>query len=220
MSLTLAARLRAETAGLHAQAEQTPFMAALTGGRLDRRACCLMLRSLVPVYRELEGGLALNASHPSVAPVRFPALLRMPALQLDLQVLHGPLWEEELAVMPAGLDYARRLSSISQSGPGLLAAHAYVRYLGDLSGGQMLRGITTRSLGLAPGGGGTAFYEFGPPAEVAALGQALRAGLNAIAPDAASADADAIVAEAKWSFEMHGLLFAELAQAAGLTPLQ
>ncbi len=209
MSLTLAERLRAETSALHTQAEKSPFMAALIRGQLDRSACCLLLRSLEPVYRELEAGLTRNASHPLVAPIFFPVLFRSNALRLDLQALHGATWEQDIRVMPAGLDYARRLAGIAQSSPGLLAAHAYVRYLGDLSGGQLLRGITARSLGLGPGDGGTAFYDFGAASDAAALARALRAGLNDI-----TAGEDAIVAEAQLAFAMHCKLFAELAAPA------
>lgn len=223
MTVTLAARLRAETSALHAQAEQTPFMADLIGGRLDRRAYCLMLRNLEPVYRAMEGGLAAHARQPDVAPIIEPALFRTSALRQDLQFLHGRSWEHELALLPSGLAYEQRLLAIAQASPGLLAAHAYVRYLGDLSGGQMLRDITSLSLGLGPGRRGMEFYEFGDAAAVRGLTQALRAGLNQVA--LTQAGQDAIVAEAKWAFETHCTLFAELAQACAkapprVTPLQ
>lgn len=40
----------------------------------------------------------------------------------------------------AGL-YVTRLTALIHKEPLLLLAHAYVRYLGDLSGGQMLLGV-------------------------------------------------------------------------------
>ena len=189
-------------------------MAALIRGHLDRNAYCLLLRNLEPVYRALEAGLVHNASHPQVAPVFFPGLFRIEALHLDLQALYGPGWEQHLNAMPASLAYARRLAEISQTSPGLLAAHAYVRYLGDLSGGQLLKSSVARILNPGHGDVGTAFYDFGAAADVAALAGGLRAGLDEIAASAAASDA--IVAEAQRAFSMHCDLFDELAQAAAL----
>ena len=218
MSLTLAARLRSETSALHRQVESTLFMQHLLRDRLDRRGYCLHLRNLEPVYSELEKGLERHAGNEDVAPVYFPNMFRTLPLQQDLQALHGVTWPQDFEVLPSTLTYAARLRELSASAPVLLSAHAYVRYLGDLSGGQMLRNIVVRSLQLPPQGGGTAFYEFGEPPEVARLAQTLRAGLDQVTRDKAASDA--VVAEALWAFEMHEKLFDELSQALALTPLQ
>ena len=218
MSLSLAARLRSDTSALHRQVESSLFMQHLLRGRLDRHGYCLHLRNLEPVYSELEQGLALHAGDPKVAPVFLPDMFRALPLQSDLQALHGNTWPQDLEVLPSTQAYVARLRELSATAPALLPAHAYVRYLGDLSGGQMLRNIVARSLQLLPDGGGTAFYEFGAPAEVARLAQALRAGIDDMTHD--QAGMDAVVAEALWAFEMHEKLFDELAQALSLTPLQ
>ena len=42
---------------------------------------------------------------------------------------------------PRLLDYVNRINQISEEKPELLVAHAYTRYLGDLSGGQILKKI-------------------------------------------------------------------------------
>ena len=92
--------------------------------------------------------------------------------------------------------------------PGALAAHAYVRYLGDLAGGQALRRVVQQAYGLADATG-TRFFGCGPPAQVLALRLAFRHGLDALPLDAAGAAA--LVAEAQWSFGQHVRLFEELA---------
>ena len=58
--------------------------------------------------------------------------------------------------------YAGRIASLSASPePAPLLAHAYVRYLGDLSGGQVIRRRVARAYGLEEdNGAGVAFYEF------------------------------------------------------------
>ncbi len=215
MSDLLSGRLRAATGALHRQAEGTPFMAALVAGRLNAKAYCLMLRNLEPIYVALEDGLQRHASHAAVAPVALPELFRTATLRDDLQALHGVTWSEDLPLVPESERYAARLRAIAADAPALLVAHAYVRYLGDLSGGQMLKNIVARSLGLAPQARGTAFYDFGAPgAPVAVLAGRLRSGLDLSGQ--AAPDGDAVVQEAVDAFGMHCVLFAELADACAL----
>ena len=71
---------------------------------------------------------------------------------------------------------------LAESQPELLAAHSYVRYLGDLSGGQILARIVRESMAFRPGQG-TAFYAFGDAAATADLRKAYRAGLVALRPE-------------------------------------
>lgn len=254
----LGSQLRQATGALHAQIERHVFIATLLKGRLPQPAYCAMLRNLHVLYEALESALARPAAHAAPAapaataapaaidPALLTVLARAPALASDLAVLHGPAWAHALPVLPAAQAYAERMAMLADIRPVLLAAHAYVRYLGDLSGGQMLRRIVGKSLHL-PDGAGTAFYDFGPPATVQALAGQFRAGLDAIAvgtggsADAAdAADAknagkagaldesgesgnagnasthQAIVDEALHAFAMHGQLFDELADACGL----
>ena len=218
MSVTLAARLRSETSTLHREVESSVFMQRFLGSRLDLRGYCLLMRNLEPIYLELEQGLHQHAGEKALAPVYMPEVFRTPSLRQDLQALHGSTWPQDFEVLPSTVAYAARLRTISASAPALLSAHAYVRYLGDLSGGQMLRDIVVSSLQLPAQDAGTAFYEFGPPSDVARLARALRAGLDQVASDEAAEAA--IVAEAIWAFEMHGRLFDELSLACGLTPLR
>ncbi|CAN5757631.1 heme oxygenase (biliverdin-producing) [soil metagenome] len=217
MSVTLSARLRSETSALHRQVESSLFMQRFLGSQLNLRGYCLLMRNLEPVYLELEQALERHAGDGAIAPVYMPQLFRTVPIQHDLHALHGNTWPQDFEVLPSSQAYAARLRELSASSPALLPAHAYVRYLGDLSGGQMLRDIVVRSLQLPAQDAATSFYEFGPPTEVSRLAQALRAGLNLVARD--EAHAKAVVDEAKWAFGMHGLLFNELAQACGLTPL-
>jgi heme oxygenase (biliverdin-producing, ferredoxin) len=91
--------------------------------------------------------------------------------------------------------------------PGLLVAHAYVRYLGDLSGGQIVRRIVAKSLHLSSDAG-LRFYDFGDAAQAKALAQWFRQGLAAI--KATAAEQAALCAEAQFAFTLHRGLFEEL----------
>ena len=61
-------------------------------------------------------------------------------------------------------NYISRIQHLSDdaSDPAPLLAHSYVRYLGDLSGGQVIRRRVIKSYNLAEDGDsrGTQFYEF------------------------------------------------------------
>ena len=208
---TLAGRLRSATWPLHRQVESTPFVRALLCGALGRRAYALMLRSLYDVYVALESGLDTHARHPAVAPILDPALQRREALARDLVVLHGAHWAHELATTPAASAMAERLATLAVYRPAGLVSHAYVRYLGDLNGGQVLRRVVADSMALADGEG-TSFYDFGPDRLAAALAKAFRAGLDRV--PGTPAELDAIVDEAVESFRLHDRLFADLAAAA------
>lgn len=208
MTRPLSEALRERTGAAHRRVEDRPFVRALIGGRLERSAYCLLLRSLHEIYAALEAGLARHAGHPGLAPLQAPALRRQAALASDLDTLHGLDWPTRLAVQPAALAYAQRLHELGREHPEQLAAHAYVRYLGDLSGGQVLSRVVERAYALSAGTG-TRFYAFDEPA---AQARQLRVALDALGAAEGSA---AIVDEAEAGFRRHEQLFDELERARG-----
>jgi heme oxygenase (biliverdin-producing, ferredoxin) len=212
LSIRLAERLKSETRALHTAAERSSFMAMLMRGEMRPAAYCALLRNLHALYAALEPALERHATHPSIAPVCLPALWRTRAIEHDLQLLHGSGWAQALPLQAAMGLYCERLVELDAHRPGLLLAHVYVRYLGELSGGQMLRRVVA-ALGEGQGSHATAFYEFGDPVQTRALTQALRDGVTAVVVDAA--DEDALVDEARRAFELHLRLFDELALADG-----
>lgn len=215
MSVPLAQRLRSATHDLHRQVERAGVMPALLRGRLPRAGYLALLRNLHAIYQPLEEGLARHAGHAALAPLLHPSLARVVALTHDLDILHGPGWAQ-LPLQPAAQAYAARLRAVAVDQPALLAAHAYVRYLGDLSGGQMLARIVAQGLQL-PAGQGVAFYDFGSADQVAQVAAAFRHGLDHIAADELSAQA--LVDEACSAFARHRDLFEQLEQPVQPLPL-
>ena len=205
---SLAERLKTETRALHTAAERSSFMSVLLRGRMERPAYCALLRNLHAIYAALEPAIVRHAGHPLIAPVYAPALFRTAALAHDLLVLHGQGWASEIALRPAAVAYVARLREIDTAQPALLLSHAYVRYLGDLSGGQMLRRVVARSAALA-GERGVAFYDFGDVTATRDLTEGFRSGLASVSTDAAQSNA--LIDEAKLAFGLHQRLFDELA---------
>ncbi len=207
---SLAARLRSETRSLHSDVERAGMMPQMLSGRLDRLTYCHLLRNFHAIYQALESALDRHCGLVPVAAVWFAGLARTAALERDLLDLHGEWWLQELPVAEAGERYVRRLAELDQRDPLLLVAHAYVRYLGDLSGGQILRRIVAGALNPAApdSAAGARFYLFPAPGAVE-LAQQFRAGLGAIVVDGDAASR--IVAEAQAAFRLHGELFEQLA---------
>ena len=209
VTTSLAERLKTDTRALHTEAERSPFMGELLRSRMAREPYVGLLRNLHAIYAAMEPALARHASHAAIAPVLLPGLARAALLEADLDAIHGDgSWRDVVDLQPAAQAYVARLEDIAESDPSLLLAHAYVRYLGDLSGGQLLERIVANSMQLAPGEG-TAFYGFGDAVHTAALKRDFRAGLGQIVLD--EAGTEAVVAEAVRAFTLHRQLFDELA---------
>ena len=206
MTPSPAERLRTDTRRLHAAVERAGIMPRLLRGELGRVDYCRLLRNLHEIYRTLEPALLRHAARPQVAPVVLPELFRAEALGSDLASLYGADWSV-LELMTATRMYVERLRQVADDAPGLLVAHAYVRYLGDLSGGRILRQIVADSFGLS-GSSGLHFYDFGADAQARGLASRLRQGIDAAC---AVSPLDPIVAEAQHAFRLHARLFEELA---------
>jgi heme oxygenase len=119
----------------------------------------------------------------------------------------GNNWREQIELSPAGEAYVQRIRDISNNSPELLISHSYTRYLGDLSGGQILKNIAQRAMNLAEGEG-TAFYEFQDISDEKAFKAKYRQTLDELPIDEATADR--IVEEANDAFGMNMKLFNEL----------
>jgi heme oxygenase (biliverdin-producing, ferredoxin) len=209
-------RLKRETRDLHAEAERSGVMRDLLRGSIGVAAYCALLRNLHAIYSTLEAALDQTGAEPCIQRLHDPSLRRAASLERDLDHLHAGRWQDDFAIEPATAAYIERLRSLAIDAPCRLAAHAYVRYLGDLHGGQVWQKVVMQRFGLGHGDG-TRFYEFGPPAEVERLRQDFRVGLARVA--ASAREAEEIVAEARWAFRMHKTLFVEIqAHHGGAAP--
>jgi len=116
----------------------------------------------------------------------------------------------------AAQQYVERVQLLAREDPILLLAHAYTRYLGDLSGGQILARSAAKAYGL-PANTGTSFYKFervgNSAAELKAYKKAYRSSLDSLQLSARRADD--MVQEASSAFLMNIRLFEERDVAAG-----
>ncbi len=195
----LADRLRAHTQTLHVQAERSGIVRRLLAGQADRRGYALYLRNLLPAYRALELGLERNRLVPGIRLVARPEFYRADALEADLRALQGASWEQALPLLPAGEGYRRRVAEIAAASPPRLIAYAYVRYLGDLNGGLILRKLLARSLDLDSAA--LAFYDFPLVDDLPAAKRSYRLAFDLAGRE--SADPSAIIEEAATAFRLN-----------------
>lgn len=135
--------------------------------------------ALYYTYTAMEEEIERNKDHPSFAPLYFPTELhRHEALAQDLEFFYGQDWQSQVRCSPATQHYVDRIHEVGQNDPALLVAHAYTRYMGDLSGGQVLKKVAQRALKLPPTGEGLMFYQFDGIHSAKAFKQLYRSRMN------------------------------------------
>ena len=155
----LASQLREGTKQSHTMAENTAYMKCFLKGIVEKEPFRKLIANLYFVYSTLEAELLRHRDHPVVGLIYFPELNRKASLEKDLAFYYGDNWQSQIAPTEAGKVYVDRIKEISNSEPALLVAHSYVRYMGDLSGGQALKNIVRSALSL-PADQGTNFHQF------------------------------------------------------------
>ncbi len=207
MSVNLAAMLREGTKKSHSMAENVGFVKCFLKGVVEKASYRKLVMNLYFVYSAMEEEMGKLQDHPVAGKIYFPLLNRKQSLEEDLRFYYGSNWREEIAISPAGQAYVERIREVANSAPELLVAHSYTRYLGDLSGGQILKKIAQRAMNLNDGVG-TAFYEFPEISDEKAFKNKYRHSLDELQIDMATAER--IVDEANAAFGMNMKLFQEL----------
>ncbi|MBF2072232.1 MAG: heme oxygenase (biliverdin-producing) [Synechococcales cyanobacterium C42_A2020_086] len=207
MTTNLATKLREGTKKAHSAAENMGFIKCFLKGVVEKNSYRKLAANFYFVYAAMEEELERHRQHPVVSKIYFPELHRKASLEQDLHYYYGSNWREQIALSPAGQVYVDRIRSVSDTAPELLVAHSYTRYIGDLSGGQILKNIAQRAMNLADGEG-TAFYEFDHIPDEKAFKAKYRANLDQM--PITDATADRIVQEANDAFGLNMKMFQEL----------
>ncbi len=193
---TLSTRLREATAVVHEEAEHRGFVTALMSGELSLGDYRLYLAQLEPVYRAMESRMP-QAGDPAFLADR--ALDRADAIRADLDALGGTAG---VPILPATHAYVARVLAVRDDAPAF-TAHHYTRYLGDVSGGQVIATMLKRHYGA--GDEHVSFYDFASAGGPVPIRRAYRAALDAM-PWGAEAEAR-LVDEAKAAFALNAGIF-------------
>ncbi|KAM4584186.1 heme oxygenase [Odontesthes bonariensis] len=211
----LSEQIKKVTKENHVKAENTELMLSFQRGRVTLPQYKLLLCSLYEIYLALEEEMDRNSDHPGVAPIYFPAeLARLEAIEKDLEHFYGPGWREKVVVPAATERYCHRLRQIGKENPEFLVAHAYTRYLGDLSGGQVLGRIAQKSMGLK-GGEGLSFFAFPGVSSPNLFKQLYRSRMNSV--ELTEEERTGVLEEAVRAFELNIQVFEDLQKMLSVT---
>ncbi|XP_072444566.1 heme oxygenase 1a [Chiloscyllium punctatum] len=211
MPADLSEALKLATKDSHELAENSEFMKNFQKGQVTRDQFKLLLDSLYFIYTALEEEIERNKDHPAFAPLYFPSELhRKDALVQDLEYFHGPGWRSHIECPRATKKYVSRIQQVGRQEPELLVAHSYIRYMGDLSGGQVLKKVAQKALQLPSTGEGVAFFTFDRVTNATKFKQLYRSRMNTL--DTTNGIKEKILEEANRAFQLNVEVFAELQQ--------
>jgi heme oxygenase len=199
MPVSVVTALYLRTKALHVEAERSGIIRELLRGTATRDGYILLLRNLLPAYQAMEQGLADHRETSGIEALARYHLDRAPAIESDLLALCGKAWQRDVPLLPAGDNYARHIKEATKGAGARLIAHAYTRYLGDISGGLILRRLLARSLKLGPAE--LSFYDFPNYPDVGALKSAYREALDRAG--GLAADPAAVIEEGALAFTLN-----------------
>ncbi|MFJ8464778.1 biliverdin-producing heme oxygenase [Streptomyces swartbergensis] len=194
----------------HEEVRGSTFMSDLLGHKLGVDAFARYTEQLWFVYGALECGAERLTRDPVAGPFVRPELFRTASLEQDLEYLRGPGWRSDVSALPATLEYARRISDCARTWPAGYVAHHYTRYLGDLSGGQIIRDTAEKAWGFPKKGDGVRFYVFEQIPNPAAFKRGYWELLDAMPGD--ELERQRIVSECKRAYAMNNAVFQALGE--------
>ena len=196
-------KLHARIGKAHHKAEGMAFSRALLEGQATPLQLAALIRALVPAYALLEQEGPALASALGATAIPWSDLARGSALAHDLAALSaiGPTPASAAAAI-----WLEQMKVLVRQSPHRLMAHVYVRYGGDLSGGQQLAeqaNAILRHLGVPS----LRFWAF--EQDLPWLKQSLHDGFEQM--DLSDAEEEELLEEAELAFSATQRLLAELA---------
>lgn len=201
--------LRERTWSGHGESEGAGFMGDLMSGKGTRDDYIALVAQHFFIYEAIEAAADRMKNDPVAAPFITSKLTRLPAIEEDLRFLIGDDWHEQIVPLPTTARYVQRITEVAATWNGGFIAHHYTRYLGDLSGGQIIRTLMQRRFGFETNGVG--FYLFGDIARPKQFKETYRAQLDATGWN--DAERDRVIAEVLVAYRFNTELFVDLAEA-------
>ncbi|WP_269621930.1 heme oxygenase (biliverdin-producing) [Prochlorococcus marinus] len=209
MTVALASQLREGTKKSHTMAENTGFVSCFLKGVVDKATYRELIADLYFVYSAMEDEISRlsKEGHPVISLIGFKELNRRETLEQDLAFYFGQDWLNVFKVSSSAKAYGERIRFIANTQPELLIGHHYTRYIGDLSGGQILRRIAQKAMNIT-GENGLKFYDFDQINDQKEFKLKYSQTLNLLPIDQETADL--IVEEANLAFKYNMDMFQEL----------
>ena len=208
--MSLATALKEGTKESHSAAENTKLVASFLRGVVDYEEYRKLLTNFYYVYDTMEQRIR-ETEDPMVQAIRSENLERKDSIEKDLEYYYGPEWKDKQTPSEACNTYCHRINEVAEKDPYLLIAHHYTRYIGDLSGGKILKEIAARVL-KPPVGKGLQFYEFPSIPDAKEFKNKYRATLDNL--DCDEQQINALITEANYAFRLNMYMFDEIQGSA------
>ena len=202
----LAKELKEGTKQSHSAAENTKFVSSFLRGVVSKENYRQLVSNYYFIYHAMETVVLRLQDDPVVGPLNMKELYRHGGLAKDCEYFWGSGWRNSIYPTDAAQQYVNRIREVAHDQTELLVGHHYTRYLGDLSGGQILRNIAKNSLKLDDGG--LDFYEFPLIENKKEFKNNYRATLNTL--PVTESQVSAIISEANYAFRLNMFMFEEL----------
>ena len=191
------------TKEIHQNAERQEFVKTLMSGTIHPELYAIYLYNQLQCYSVLEKYGMHNDLFRQT-----PGLQRAEKLDRDFK----KLWtkKERPVITDSTKAYCEHIETIMED-PEKLYAHIYVRHLGDLSGGQILKGIAKKALNPREGEG-LHFYDFPRIEDAKAFKTEYRSTLDNL--DLTREQKAALVEESNYAFKLNMDMFNEMKGSA------
>lgn len=200
----LSVELREETTNAHREAEHSSFMNQLLAGDLGADAVIALQQQMLHVYTTLERAVELLSDDPRVAAIGDPELRRAQRLRSDLAALGA---EVDVAPSTATLRYILTVDkAANEADAASIIAHHYVRYLGDLAGGQVIARKMQQLYGVPRDA--LTFYDFSHLGAIKPYRDRYREALDSL--DLSDEEHERMLAAAAEAFRLNIAVFASL----------
>ena len=204
--MNFAKELKEGTKKSHSAVEKNAFDNSFLRGHVSKESYRTLVSDLYFVYVALEEEFRIFKNDPILGALYLPELERVVALETDLRYYFGPIWRSIVKPSEQCQRYVDRIHEVAKTEPELLIGHHYTRYLGDLSGGQILKGIAEKALNL--NGEGLNFYEFGKIDNAKIYKEKYRSILDKL--PLTDSQQNAIITEANYAFRLNMYMFEQL----------
>ena len=206
---TFSSAIRAATWGDHGDRERATVMEDTMQMRASIEDYTELVAQHYFMYQALEEASKQLAADPRYAALHPAALVREQNIADDLQLLLGDDWLGKIEAVEATASSADRIREIAAEGwiPGIVAHH-YTRYLGDLSGGQMIAKRMKKQHGFDRTG--IAFYDFTELGSIAEFKKIYREALDLLGEGLDEAERQRMIDEVRLAYRFNTQVFIDM----------
>ena len=204
--------VRESSWGDHSDSEGASFMEDIMRGKATKQDYIDLSVQHYFMYEALEAATAQYADNATMASFHRSELERLDALKVDLAHLIGADWAEKIAPVPATAAYAARIREVAAEGwVAGIVAHHYTRYLGDLSGGQIIARRVSKQHDLETAG--VSFYDFTTLGSLTDFKNEYRGALDALGAMLPAEEQQRMLDEVRAAYGFNTAVFVDLGKA-------